>query len=156
MIRDMSDPVPLETYTLEAIKFGLQDRLGAFALERLRLDVTPDWMAREVFLRIETAFLGRELPEGVETREEEEQVTSTHPPQPFNWWDAVKLRFAPAWFLRRYPAKTVTLERTLLRHIHKTIKQFHLCPHLNADPQQNHMRFVAGFKEERRDRRRFY
>jgi hypothetical protein len=29
---------------------------------------------------------------------------------PATWWDAVKERFAPRWFLRRYPAKYVVVE----------------------------------------------
>lgn len=35
-----------------------------------------------------------------------ERVTVTHPR---TWWDAVKIRFAPAWYLRRWPPDMVTV-----------------------------------------------
>lgn len=33
---------------------------------------------------------------------------------PSDWWQAVKQRFAPAWFLRRYPVMKTTIDMTVL------------------------------------------
>jgi len=47
-------------------------------------------------------------------QQEEEHV------YPATWWDAVKARFAPRWFLRRWPARYVTVSITG-RHIYPAL-----------------------------------
>lgn len=46
-----------------------------------------------------------------------QQILATEPEHvhaewPATWWDAVKQRFAPRWFLRRWPARIETLDVT--------------------------------------------
>lgn len=48
---------------------------------------------------------------------------------PILWWDAFKLRFFPAWWLRRWPAQE--------RWIATRVRRFHVCPHVPPRGEAN-------------------
>lgn len=54
---------------------------------------------------------------------------------PKTWLDAFKARWFPRWLLKRFPAK--------LREIITTQRYvFHVCPHLPARPEQEHVGYL--------------
>jgi hypothetical protein len=52
-----------------------------------------------------------------------------------DWWQAVRARWAPAWWLRRHP---VRMERV---SIHRRVYAA-VCPHMLIDDQRNHFEFM--------------
>ncbi len=58
---------------------------------------------------------------------------------PKDWWEAIKLRFAPQWFLKRWP---VQYERI---SIHEVV--WRVCPHVDLkmpDQQQSHFQWLEN------------
>lgn len=56
---------------------------------------------------------------------------------PADWWQHVKQRWFPAWALRRWPARTRTIDVRVTR----------ICPHIKIDdctPSYGHIQFLLG------------
>lgn len=51
---------------------------------------------------------------------------------PLTWWDHLKLQHAPAWFLSRWPARTRTIEVTVVKETTTTTQN--ICPHIDMPP----------------------
>ena len=65
------------------------------------------------------------------------EVIRVHEKWPKDWWQAVKERFAPKWFLRRWP---VLYERIDIdQQIYAAV-----CPHIQDDPQSRHLEWMAS------------
>ena len=62
---------------------------------------------------------------------------SIHRQWPRTWWDALKLRWFPHWWLNRWPPNydRVDLEQTIYLAV---------CPHLHDDPQHRHLEWLAA------------
>jgi hypothetical protein len=111
--------------TLEKLRFGLSHKVGAATLESLRIDKTEDFLTRQITYAISGFVYGRKVNESV--------METTH--VPLTWWDAVKERFSPAWFLRRYPAR--------FRTINTVVHHYHTCPHLNILSDSDHLKWLS-------------
>jgi hypothetical protein len=62
---------------------------------------------------------------------------------PKDWWEAVKERFAPRWFLKRWPVRYESVS------VHEVV--WKVCPHVNLktpDQRQVHFQWLDG--DERR------
>lgn len=105
-----------------------------FCRNHLEVIAAIDPMTRSLVVHLETFILAG--PEAVIVDIEEQW--------PQDWWEAVKDRWAPHWFLRRWPVKWKRIS------VHKNVKT-RMCPHLNVKTQGPHVQFLqhgepAGLK----------
>jgi hypothetical protein len=76
--------VPYKSVTLEKLTFGLEIKI-----------------AREI-VNDKDHYIGYKIRGYVWSQDAGKKVEFKYPA---DWWEAVKERFAPAWFLKRYPVK---------------------------------------------------
>ena len=55
---------------------------------------------------------------------------------PINWWQAVRQRWCPAWWLQRYPVQMARIS------IHE-LRYRAVCPHLPTDQHGPHLRWLV-------------
>ena len=77
----------------------------------------------ELVYQLTTLFLSREERVDIDER------------WPADWIEAVKERWAPAWFLRRWPVRYRTLS------VHRVIP-VNICPHIAVRENQRHLEFI--------------
>lgn len=118
----------------------LRDRLCVAVLQRLKAvsvapidravfaDAKADWSDVEAFLtdritfRLIVAFVGRTVEEHTDDVEE----------VPADWWQAVRERWAPRWWLERHPV----VKREIVTHITRHANN---CPHYTRGEIQVHV-----------------
>ncbi len=113
---------PIKSIDLERVKIGFVQRFPADA------DLSSFFESEEAFGEFIAVKLIAHLP--AETLEE---ISVEYPA---DWWQAIKARFAPKWFLRYYP---INNKRTVL-------KAQAVCPYLNLPRERN---FIYLMKEGR-------
>lgn len=118
---------PLETVLCEKMRFSINHAMDLRSLQCER-DVTAriDDTANYMVARLEVTLLGREV----------ERVTAQWPA---DWWQAVRERWAPAWWLKRHPVKYQRIDRPV----------YNVCPHMNVPanqygPTSRHVMFLAA------------
>lgn len=94
--------------------------------ENLQLSVWEDREVDKLVMELEAFFQGIE--------DEHIRVDESWP---LTWWDAVKERFAPAWFRRRWPVHYGSV------HVDRKIYQA-VCPHLPTDPKHTHYEWFTN------------
>lgn len=130
----MVDDVSVDEKVLKQMTFAVQMHIS----EKLAKDfaIAPsvtamyDWRLGGVALQIHQCIYGRKVKE-IEAK------------YPTTWWDAVKERFAPEWFKRRWPV--------CYTHIKLTARE--LYPHIampERSPVMNLMKLIDGFEDEHR------
>jgi hypothetical protein len=97
----------LESIALEKVQFYARQTLSPALMQTAKLSSWIEPVTRDLCLQLEAAVYGRRV------HEESRSV-------PLDWWEAVKQRFAPRWFLRRYPVRYRTF----------TLLAYHLYPGL--------------------------
>ncbi len=121
--------------TLEALRLRLTKafsrRYGLYTAESTTLTQEVNYLVDAFIYEVEVKLAASNL------WTEIEKVSRV----PLSWWDAFKLRWFPSWLLARYPADWKEIE-TELYHIH-------VCPHLNANPQEDHLRFLLPREDKR-------
>ena len=65
---------------------------------------------------------------------------------PADWWQHLRARWFPTWWIRMYPLKTETVIVSM------TTTSYHLCPHLKFEGKHYHMQWVAKSQDELRER----
>ena len=110
----------------EQIRVGLSERIPIHELLGVKeeVQVYEDELLRSVVLRMQS-YLHASPKDRV----------SIHRKWPKTWWDAVKERFAPNWFLRRWPVDyhRIDVEQPIYGPT---------CPHLVTAPQQRHLEWI--------------
>lgn len=56
-------------------------------------------------------------------------------------WQAFKAKYAPKWFLARFPVKNAH------KNIDKVTNHYFVCPHLVTDQRETHVRFMMTARE---------
>lgn len=116
-------PPDIEEVVAEKLKIVNQMTINRYLAERH--EVRESWdHERDLMIRRMTAYV-------LAMPKERIQISRRWPR---TWWDAVKLRFAPRWFLRRWPAEFDQIEIDEPRY-------GPICPHIDA-PQSHHVRFL--------------
>lgn len=88
----------IETIDLETLKIGVIAEVDKLMLEfpcsnrNVSLHTYGTFLAGNIAFRLTQKILGRHI----------ETMTFE---RPRDWWEAVKQRFAPRWFLKRWPVK---------------------------------------------------
>jgi hypothetical protein len=97
----MSNEVGIKTVELERISFTLNQviapELAKQFVNPAKIRTMMDPMTQQMVITIQQDILGRA------TR----QIYTEYPA---DWWQAVKERFAPHWFLRRWPIRYTKIE----------------------------------------------
>lgn len=76
---------------LDAFRFGVSSRMKRMGVER-DIKIYAQTLGEQTFFNLETYIYG--------IKHEEKEI-SYHA----DWWEAFKERFAPSWFLEKYPVK---------------------------------------------------
>ena len=122
-----SDNIEVERRFLEQLRYGASVRVPVEALEGIH-DVDFKAFVDHTLDSLQVALLA-----SLWTDHEKKVLVYTHPA---DWWQAVKSRFAPAWFRRRYPVRvrTVTI---YVRAVYPKLK-------LDAPPGTRTATFIYG------------
>lgn len=120
----------VEKFLLEKVKFGFQMHMSNVLINELRVRTEIlDYMADKTVRVMVTGFLMG----GTQRRE-----VLTSETFPASWWEELKERRAPAWFLARYPVRMRTMEKTIIYQ--------NICPHTNSVPERGvdpHLTFLS-------------
>lgn len=106
----------VKEHRLEAFRFGVNRAISRYELQ----DIAPS-LELEVFERSGAEMVMQLCATLYGRRNEGQEIR-----YPATWWDAVKLRWFPAWLLRRYPPVHV---------VHKTVET-ELFPNVAPIPGQ--------------------
>jgi hypothetical protein len=87
------DVVPVDTVALEVLRFAVQQAVTKVQLQRAEISVLEDFIGHGLRYQVRWMMAGRKG-----------QTVS----YPADWWQAVRERFAPAWWLKRFPVRRVT------------------------------------------------
>jgi hypothetical protein len=89
----LDDSVRYETVVLDRLKVAVNLALSQVALPvgTARVDQIVDTMRNELVFCLRYTIAG--------------QTHSHTTSYPSDWWEALKLRFAPLWFVQRYPVR---------------------------------------------------
>ena len=117
--------LPVTTVVLEKIKFTVAQQVGQHLLNSMEVDAVEDIISGNIAYHLRVDLLGREM--------RSDLTDSEYVPR--DWWEHVKERFAPQWFLRRWPVKG--------RYIMTTTRHFRICPHLNTASHADHISFFT-------------
>lgn len=97
-------------YSTEQIELKIKQFYTAQLISR---DVLESAVTPEACLDYHLGFMAHQLIVRVAVPARETQVAR----YPTTWWDAVKARFAPPWFLRRWPADYIEVRLEELYHM---------------------------------------
>lgn len=124
----------IEQIMLEKIKFGLEEVMSGELRNSMKLVTDWNYFSDNVVRRLTYILIGNEVHE-----ETHDECIKTYPA---TMWEELKKDFAPAWFQRRFP---VRYSRDVKR---VTIKQYHVCPHIDM-PRDHfaHIRWLSGREE---------
>ena len=132
----MKDLFPAyQRVVVEKLRVALQKHLSMEGLHfsRNHMDVACylDEASRQLVVAVETYLLGKKHAKDVVT----ERV-------PADWWQAVRERWCPFWWLRRFPVR--------YREIVVKGEVWNVCPHVNqvARPEQRHVEFLMAAPSE--------
>ncbi len=126
----LSDEVLCRTVAFDKVQVSARAYLSemAFLRNHLHLVAHLDQISRQLVLELRSFVLGKKA-ERIDIEEK----------WPADWWQAVKERWLPAWFLKRYPVQYKTLS------IHK--ETMRVCPHVDMktpEGRQVHFRWLEG------------
>lgn len=109
------------------MRFAINQAMDLRRLKHERdVNAAIDYAAGQMVARLEVEMLGREIG----------RITAKWPA---DWWQAVRERWAPAWWLKRHPVKYEQIDRPV----------YNICPHLNVPenryaPRSRHVMFLAA------------
>lgn len=101
----------VESFTLERLRVGLEQHVGAHALESMRLEVVEDLLRNSFIYRLKTDILAEKLPP-----EKVERSKTFTLDFPASSWQHFKQEHSESWWLRwlvqRRPIRYQALEQT--------------------------------------------
>jgi hypothetical protein len=111
------DRIEYTEATLQRLQFYARTLLTEEVLRNTKVESYVDQRLRGLVIEMQAAIYGRKL--GTDQYR-----------WPATWWDAVKERFAPHWFLKRYPVQHRGVDVTAY-HTYPTIKVHNNKPYLH-------------------------
>lgn len=91
--------------------------------DRTVLNMRVDSLLRSMVYELRSFVVGN--------TKEETSTTIT----PRTWWEMLKRDHFPQWLLERFPVRY---------DVHEHVKAiYHICPHLEAGPRQDHVQFIS-------------
>ncbi len=125
--RKLLDPPMFQHVLLEKVRFSCRRYVDIRVLEDVKLEAFMDGIAQQMVAQLVASILGK-----CEDHEESQPLVI-----PADWWQAVRERWLPSWWLKRYPVKT---KRLML--VKKTT-YWRICPHVNIPTRERHLEFLA-------------
>lgn len=122
-------PMKLKRYLIEKVEIGIQWQIPRHVLLNATLDQALGYASDEILYRLRSYLAGSKS----ET-ERVDQIIRV----PLSWWDHVKERFAPKWFLKRWPIQYRTIE------IKRVVTITNICPHIEV-PNDDRRHFEVLF-----------
>lgn len=126
----MSEKAQLRRIVLEKLRISIEQAISLrdmnFARNHAEMSAQIDDFARALIIRLATYLLAG--PEEVRVDVEEKW--------PADWWQAFRERWAPRWWLRRWPVRYKTLS------IHRRLKT-RVCPHANVKTDRDHLEWLV-------------
>lgn len=116
---------------LDRLRFQVSQAVDLEMIE-LRSDVYADQFSRMLVMHLRADLLGRRVRE-----ETKDDLVAEYPA---DWWQALRARFLPKWWLYRWPVQTRKV-------YHATSRQrYHVCPHIRmpGKEQQYCFPFLAS------------
>lgn len=83
------EPVPMAEVALERVRYTVRQQVTKLQLQDMRLEALPDFIGRGLIYQLSVGLAARKADAVVEA--------------PADWWQAVRARWCPAWWLKRYP-----------------------------------------------------
>jgi hypothetical protein len=130
---------PLNVLRLQKVHLATQQAMSQREIENLgpltQIDLYTTYIADTLVWNLKTYILGLE----------DEKIVC-HREWPEDWWQALRERWFPRWWLRRWPV--------LVKVHHREIVSFKaVCPHLNikVERQELHLQWLAGMDLHTRD-----
>jgi hypothetical protein len=134
-VNDSPTKPDLEQVVLEKVRLRFQQSISLQDLylrqDQLYLDTYLDHMVMNLVVRLEATLTGRRGKTLTDERLE-------YAEWPADWWAALKARWFPAWWLRRWPARVKVFE--VLRRTDTTV--YRVCPHLPTDRPRDHLEYL--------------
>lgn len=127
----------LERIILEKQRITIPGKVPEWLLKDSELESWMDNLAGQLLFNL-NVFMAKT--EKVEEHTTERVIDTVV--VPLTWWDHLRLSHAPAWVLKRWPAKTCTLE--IKREIKTITVSTRLCPHTVMDQDFKHIEWLAG------------
>lgn len=121
---------------LERIRFHLQRMVSECELHSLsdaEMYARIDPWAKGIVFGLEVAVPGRKVTEHEATDRFEFRA-------PADWWQALRERWFPKWWLKKWPVKYRVETKEVVT---KTII-YNVCPHLHVTDNRNHLQFLLG------------
>jgi hypothetical protein len=147
---DFPPDMKLEQYTAERREYRSRQEQPFMMIEQARFSVTPDDIRQRMVYELRAFLLNREVKE-----EKETETKTTHTMVCRTWWDFAKATYSnhlskgSKWTrpLRLWLQSKITHQRDEIKTTITTTnitKTFHMCPHLQTDERDTHLRWLAG------------
>lgn len=125
---DRSSVILIKQILLEKVKLSYQYRISGVAIATLGVDAYADIAADALVCFLQATLAGKRISDDV--------VEAKYPD---GWWQAVRERWAPAWWLRRWPVR--------YRTIAVRGQVYRICPHM-AVPEGTGNHYHVKYLEE--------
>ena len=134
----------VEQVELAQVRLAFRRHLKDLGLDcRHDVQVFKDYMIREIVYELNATILGKR--HTVDHRTVTVTAIATAAVDiPSDWWQAVRQRWAPSWWLKRWPVKLRTVSDTKRETKSETIAREVLktCPHIRVPEQRRHVEFL--------------
>ena len=118
----------IETVVLERLRFCVSASVSRRFLEDLEVDTGFAYLTDTLVAAVKMAIFGRNIQDTViETFE-----------YPASWWQVFKQQYFPVFLKKKFPIRMIS-KNVVMQH-------YHVCPHLNIEPQKKHVKFVSAVK----------
>ena len=126
------DPIQMKRYLIKKVEIGLNTVVPRHFLMNAEIDKFADYMTDDLIFRFRSYLAG--------TNRQTESIEQTVK-VPLSWWDHVEERFAPKWFLKRWPVQYRTIE------VKKVVTVTNICPHIEV-PNDDRSHFEVLFADK--------
>jgi hypothetical protein len=123
----------IDTISLDKIRFAVQQSFPGVYFQDMEIETHVEVLTHNIITRLNFILYGKQYPE---------KVLSTVLKRitiPTSWWQMFKRDYAPAWFLARFPVKSMK-ENVIERNVYRVTK---VCPHLNVKSIGTHLEFFT-------------
>lgn len=126
----------MEQVMVKTVRNAVQIAISDYQLHGLAAaDVASfaDHQSRHLVMRLVAKLLG-------DSDTKEAQVGADCVYVPDGWWQAVRERWAPQWWLRRWPVRQ---RRIVVKYVERH-EHVRVCPHIGVQGHQLHVMFLLG------------
>lgn len=132
---DLGMPV-MKRMMCEKLKIGIGASIPPHILMNADIYKQADYLCDEIIYRL-SAYLASKST----TKDEKTERVIETIKVPLTWWDHVKERFAPEWFLGRWPVNYRAIEIRLEEK--RRVTTTNICPHIELPPgDRTHFEFL--------------